>query len=1143
MTKTPAGALVRDLTLPELGYGRVLSTGSDGASSIAYAGDETLREVRLADQKDVVRARLHPGQRVRVGAEGGPPQPPREAAGPEARVLGALPVDPEEPHAPWRYRVLVEGAERQVSEAALTPCEAGSDDPLERLEALSWDKPRAFLARAALLRTISLWHENAFGIPPLLGARIVPLAHQVHAARRVLTDRAPRFVLADEVGLGKTIEAGLVAQALSATAPELRVLVIAPGAMSRQWLCELFIRFGEQVFVHVDVARLEQGEPLGELLDRQRVIVSLTALEASPELVSLLLARRWDLVIVDEAHQVPPSRPLYQVLRQLAGAAGGFLALSATPGKRDEDGLLGLLALVDPELHDPADRGSLQRRLADQQQVLERLGPSLAALDRHEQGEELDERALAALAAAWEGAIPHDEVLAGLVERLRGGDVEALAELVAYVQEFHRVERRIIRTRRATVRELSHALATRKVEVVRYQAGPAEKALVAHLDALPDPGTAGGLRLGLRGLYLRAAATTPLGLLTLLEARRQALVARAAPPAAPRAEKKGRKGPRKGAGPDTGPAAPAPRAIGPGFDLLSALLSDPGPADEERLRDQAVREAEPLPEEQAWLEQAVELTRAWMVESQRGCARFRAAIRWITGHVGESDRKVLVFCQDREVVDELAAALCDELGEGAALAFHHGLEDGQLSEVALRFQDPQGECRVLVSDELGGEGRNFQLASAVVHLDQPWAVARLEQRIGRLDRIGRAPGRPVLSVILLGPSPTERALLRLHQEVFQVYERSLGGLEFVLPRLQRGIAEAACRGAEALAALVGPAQAAVDEARAEQDEAYERALDSARASLDEAAEQAEVLDEVEGEPDVRSLSAWGSLLGISFRSVAEQTWSVGWSWEHLRRALPGLSGGAPAPAEGRVRRRGTFSRHKALEDESLELFAPGHPIVDALARDCQLSPQGRCTVLLADLGGERRGRAFLVVLGRTALDRAAWGELDMPPGLVYRAQTRAWPQTRSLTVQLFPAPGQLARPLPARQDLLDQLAEAGDAAGGEEGEGIARWAALDRDELARRVPLDRLWPAVREGVAQALAAIAEARRAEVEEAVASLRQDFAHDLGFFRGVAAREQGEARARAERELYLRERLVESLSRERVELEAVAVVLAGP
>lgn len=138
--KIPPGALVRDLTLPELGYGRVLSTARDGTSAIAYAGDEALREVRLDDQRDVVRARLHAGQRARVGAAE-PLVSPRGAGGPEGRIVRPLPPprdwEPGDPEPTWRYLVLVEGKEREVDERALAPCEAASDDPFERLEALS----------------------------------------------------------------------------------------------------------------------------------------------------------------------------------------------------------------------------------------------------------------------------------------------------------------------------------------------------------------------------------------------------------------------------------------------------------------------------------------------------------------------------------------------------------------------------------------------------------------------------------------------------------------------------------------------------------------------------------------------------------------------------------------------------------------------------------------------------------------------------------------------------------------------------------------------------------------------------------------------------------------------------------------------
>ncbi len=1115
----PIGALVRDLSLPALGYGRVVERRGHGTVAVLFQDETTPREVRPAEQREVVRARLHAGQKVEVTAPkgGGAPR-----AGAVVRFVEPPPParrrpedDVDESESLARYEVDTGGHLEGLREDALLPRVAASDDPLDRLEALSWDAPAAFFARAGMHKVVSRWFEESFGIPALLGARIEFLPHQVHAARRVLTDRAPRFVLADEVGLGKTIEAGMIAQALAAARPELRVLVVAPGSMSRQWLCELFLRFGEQVFVHLDVTRLST-EALGELPARPRVIVSTTALEAFPELQKALREQRWDLLVVDEAHQVPPDRPLYGFLRAIAEQAPGVLLLSATPGKRDEVGLLGLLALVAPEAYG-AGREALRARLAAQEAVAGPLAEAAALLDGAQKGAELDEDDLRAVAARWKGAVAHDPVVEALRARLQDGDEEALGELVAYAQEFHRIDRRIVRTRRATVRALGTALCERSLELVKYKAGAAEAAFVAHVEALPDAADLDGVQRGLRGLYLRLASTTPLCALTLLEARRKALDVKRKKRATP-------------------------------FDLLAALTSDPGPSDEERLRDRAVAEAAPLPGEVEWLARAITLVREWMVEGSQargegGCARFRAAIRWIRQHVGESERKVLVFSQEREVVDELAQALTDEMGEGAVERFHHGLEDAALSEAALKFQQP-GPCRVLVSDELGGEGRNFQVASAVVHLDQPWSPARVEQRVGRLDRIGRDPGRPVISVVLSGPAKVERALVKLHGEVLKVYERSLGGLELLLPRVQQQVADAACRSGAAVEALARPVGAAVDEERARLDEAWERALDASRRSLDEAAEHAEVLADTDGERDAQALAAWGRRVGIGVKPLGDEVWSIGWSWEHLRRVPAGLAPPGAVPTEGRARRRGTFSRQKALQDEALELFAPGHPVVDALARDALGPTEGRAAAFARQLGQGARGRVFAVVLGRTDLDRGAWQGVEVPAGLVYRAQARLWPQTRPVVVELHlgrsPAASVLAdRPLQTK--LLEPPGDPNDPDVDPEARDVV--TPLDRDTLAERVHLPHLLGALRAGVELALDSLRQGRRREAEGAAQGLLdEDLRDDLGYLRGVAAREQGAAREEAIRDIALRERLVESVRREQVLLDSVAVVLGA-
>ncbi len=555
---------------------------------------------------------------------------------------------------------------------------------------------------------------------------------------------------------------------------------------------------------------------------------------------------------------------------------------------------------------------------------------------------------------------------------------------------------------------------------------------------------------------------------------------------------------------------------------MAALATDPGPAEEEYLLARVVRDAPPLPGEEAWLEEAIRLTHAWMTASTRGCARTRAALSWLRASRRRGG-KVLVFAQDRPVVEAFAEALRDELGPDAVGAIHHGLDEGQLSEVALRFQQPGGPCQVLVSDELGGEGRNFQVASAILHLDQPWSAGRLEQRIGRLDRIGRSPDRPVRSVVLRGPAPSERALIALHAEVLGVYERSLGGLEFLLPDVQRQVAQAACSGAQALGDLAAPLRQRVEAERARADEAYERALDASTRRLEEAAEQAEVLASVEGTRDAESIARWARRLGISIKPLGDELWSVSWSWEHMRRPPPGLLPSERIPLEGRVRKRGTFSRERALQDESLELFGPGHPLIDALVRDLLHEREGRAAVLTRNLGPEYHGHAYLLVVVQTAL-----ADQDLPAGLRYRAQAHLWSQVRTAAVRLRPG-GTPPAELVTDRKLLAAL-EGTDSSD----------RTLDPDDLARSIDLSALWSAAREAVDMAVAAIRDGRRPEVEDAVARLREELVDDLAYLRGVAARGEGAAKEAAEAEIAARERLVAAVEGEQLHVEAVGLVI---
>jgi len=235
-----------------------------------------------------------------------------------------------------RYRVKVDGEEIILAETQLQPLPPDRSDPFSLFQSNTWQTSKAHRRRQSFLRMVSTWNAQTVGIPSLMGVRAEPMGHQLYAMRRVLSSSRPRFILADEVGLGKTIEAGLVIQALMQEKSNLRILIIAPGSMSRQWFSEIYLRFGAHAFGLIEAQTLiKQGNGASDFARRRlakgRVIVSTTALLAAPTLCEWITGEDWDLVIVDEAHRIAQGHKLYPVIAELAYRSSGFLALSATP--------------------------------------------------------------------------------------------------------------------------------------------------------------------------------------------------------------------------------------------------------------------------------------------------------------------------------------------------------------------------------------------------------------------------------------------------------------------------------------------------------------------------------------------------------------------------------------------------------------------------------------------------------------------------------------------------------------------------------------------------------------------------------------------------------------------------------------------
>jgi ATP-dependent helicase HepA len=219
-----------------------------------------------------------------------------------------------------------------VEVPADTPLERGAGGPLDALASGEPGSAAAFALRTRVVLLEALRRADSLGA--LLSSRVHVLPHQVGAAGRILSDRMPRFVLADEVGLGKTVEAGLVFAGMRQLGIAERVLVVVPEHLAFQWLAELFHKFNA-LFTLLTPDRIAAlGGPEAALARSPHAIVAVEALRDLPELARAAAALPQDLVVVDEAHHLADDT-LHDAVAPVCRASFGVLLLTATPVRID----------------------------------------------------------------------------------------------------------------------------------------------------------------------------------------------------------------------------------------------------------------------------------------------------------------------------------------------------------------------------------------------------------------------------------------------------------------------------------------------------------------------------------------------------------------------------------------------------------------------------------------------------------------------------------------------------------------------------------------------------------------------------------------------------------------------------------------
>lgn len=593
--------------------------------------------------------------------------------------------------------------------------------------------------RALLLQHAYQYDESA----ALSSARVEPAAHQVFVAHRVVNKLQPRMILADEVGLGKTIEAGLILKELRTRGSLQRVLIVTPASLLTQWRTELSSKFNEEfTILDGDALKVLGKSGRNPWSSVDNVIASINLITNAKHADNLVEAG-WDLVIFDEAHRVrrthrggeASANLAYKLADDLKNAVDGLLLLTATPVQLHQFELFSLIELVEPGRF--ADYRDFERKRLQLPRLNElmlglRSWPSLGHGER------------AKVVEAYEQLMSEPAPAAELHDDQKRDD------LLDRVSERHPLANVMVRNRKAQLDMVSKRVAHR----VLVPMSDAERAMYDEVSeyiltgwnaARASKNNAAGF---LMVTYQRMLTSSSTAMRRSLERRAAALEKSLSTSGSPRR--------------------------GSALDLESLADAEDGTFAAEQVEAVSF-------EALAVRSEIDEIRRLASGLKRLTDGKASALLQVLHGVLHEHpDEKFVVFTQFRDTQAYLRYAI--EQNGWRVETFHGGMTPPDKEEAVSRFRD---SAQVFLSTEAGGEGRNLQFCHYLVNYDLPWNPMKVEQRIGRLDRFGQR--KPVIIYNLAYEATLEQRILDVLDQRIGIFTESVGALDPILGEVERDI--------------------------------------------------------------------------------------------------------------------------------------------------------------------------------------------------------------------------------------------------------------------------------------------------------------------------------------------------------------------
>lgn len=624
----------------------------------------------------------------------------------------------------------------KVPEAeAIAAFNNGQVDPCVQLKKCEFQNPAWYLGRAVVAKSMDILENSIYGFKELAGSKIYLMPHQVNTIMRCLQESPCRYMLADEVGMGKTIEAISVYKIYTMNQSNKKALIVVPQALKEQWISELLLKF---------------NIPNGMGKNNNSVTV-----KTLQELREKDLFTVWDFVIVDEVHKYLFSQSEYEKLHKISTLAKNILLLSATPVQQKKEEYLDLLRLLLPQKYNFFSVEKFGKLIAKQSKIIQKtalilddLGDfeeeinSLTESDENahdsEECEELFEEIYEDLEEICDEL--DDDKLNELLQRIKYENddlgVYAIKVIISYICSNYQIESNIIRNRRKILESTDEdvqLMASRDLIELTYltdnEANPYEQ--------LSYNGFANWIIKGLESGILDVEL-------------------------------------------DIKP-------------LLSRFFSSPW-AFYKQAKSSKMDESI-LDNIRKWLESEqfnVDHINDILDDPDKFADSYASRLVVVINALYDDfyDQKIVLFTNYAETFDVYRKALTKVFPEEEVSFFGASMSTEEIELNAYRFQT-QDECRIMLCDSTGGEGRNFQCADYIVHIDLPWDASAIEQRIGRLDRLERDMSRPVVySVVVHTKDTFEEALFSFFKDGLKIFNHSLSGMEIIMKEINDEIISA-----------------------------------------------------------------------------------------------------------------------------------------------------------------------------------------------------------------------------------------------------------------------------------------------------------------------------------------------------------------